>query len=383
MRSKESMDRRTFLKYGSVGSASAAASLLFRNDGWAQDTEAVPVSRTLGRTGLKVNVIGLGAMRTTEPSVMQAAFERGVNYVDTARGYLSGNNERIVGEALKGRRDKVYVATKFKIGSKQDMLAQFEQSLRSLDVDYVDVLQVHNLRSKEEAMNAEAKEVLAQLKQEGKVRFTGVTTHGNEVEVVDSVIDDPDKFFDIVLVKYNFLSSPEIKAVIARAAQANIGVVAMKTQAKTGYQGEDLGDLRPHPAALKWVLQDTNVALAVPGMLDLAEVMENTAVMRNLEMTAQDRRALERYGAVAAARYCRLCGECGPTCPYGVDIYEVNRSLMYAKGYGDIELARETYREIPAQCSASACISCEKCAARCGMGFDVAARMREARELFA
>src|SRR5512143_1269281 len=68
--------------------------------------------RTLGRTGLKVTTLDMGCMITSDPTVIQRAADYGVNYFDTARGYQSGNNERMVGAALKGRRDKVYIATK-------------------------------------------------------------------------------------------------------------------------------------------------------------------------------------------------------------------------------------------------------------------------------
>lgn len=374
-------DRRAFLKITTVGSA-AAMSLATPLKGMAEDAGKSIEYRTLGRTGMKVAIVGIGALKITEPAIFQAAFERGVNYVDTARGYLNGNSEKVVGQALKGYRDKVYVATKFKLGSKEHMLSQFEESLRCLETDYVDVIQVHNLKSKAEAMDPVAKEVVMQLKKEGKVRYAGVTTHSNEVEVAQALIDDPDNFYDILLIKYNFQSPPEIKQVIQKAAEKNIGIVAMKTQ-NGGYQGKEWGDASPHQAALKWVLQDKNVALAVPGMNDLAEVMEDTAVMRAPSLTSEEKRLLERYGAFLEARACRLCGECNPTCPNGVDIQEVNRCLMYAEGYRDILLAKQTFREIPGACSPEKCTSCHKCSASCVRGLNIAARMKRAQELFA
>ena len=94
-----------------------------------------------------------------------------------------------------------------------------------------------------------------ELRKQGKVRFFGVTTHTNQTEVVNAIADDKDKFFDTVLVAHNFKSPPELKKAIARAAQAGIGVIAMKTQAG-GYKTDALGAVSPHQAALKWVLQD-------------------------------------------------------------------------------------------------------------------------------
>jgi aryl-alcohol dehydrogenase-like predicted oxidoreductase len=86
-------------------------------------------------------------MLTPEPEVLKIAFDNGVNYVDTARKYLDGSNEEIVARALKGRRDKVYVATKTLPGSrsKDDIIRDVETSLRTLGTDYIDIIQLHNL----------------------------------------------------------------------------------------------------------------------------------------------------------------------------------------------------------------------------------------------
>ena len=111
------MGRRAFLKAGITGTAAA----LFGWEGLADAVQAAlaeslvfpePVYRTLGRTGLKISVVSFGAMLTPESEVMRLAFDHGVNYVDTARKYMDGRNEEIVARALKGMRDKVYVATK-------------------------------------------------------------------------------------------------------------------------------------------------------------------------------------------------------------------------------------------------------------------------------
>ena len=110
----------------------------------------------------------------------------------------------MVGEALKGYRDRVYVATKVKPGSKEAMIRSIDESLSSLKVDYVDLLQLHALSSAEQVMNTEYREVLAEAKKSGKTRFIGVTTHSKEPDVLNAVTDDPDKLYDTVLVTYNF-----------------------------------------------------------------------------------------------------------------------------------------------------------------------------------
>lgn len=380
------MNRREFLKAGLAGTTAAFLGGKVLADAvqcHAAEPFAfpAPVYRTLGRTGLKVTVVSFGAMMTPEPEVIRVALEHGVNYVDTARKYMGGRNEEIVGKALKGRRDKVFVATKTLPTSrtKAEIMKDVEASLKALDTDHIDVLQLHNLVDKERIFVAETREALLQLRQQGKVRFFGVTTHKNQPEVLNALVDDRDRFFDTALVAYNFKSDKEVGAAIARAAAAGVGIIAMKTQAG-GYATEALGKISPHQAALKWALQNPNVTCAIPGMKDLAELREDVAVM-GMPFRTADARILERYAAAVQPYYCTMCGTCEGGCPRGVEISTVNRSLMYAQGYKSRELALATYREIPAASSAAACGDCAECSARCVNGLDIAAKMAQARKL--
>ncbi len=382
------MKRRDFLKLGVLGTTSALI-------GWkglagasqpaatGPFTFPAPVYRTLGRTGLKITIVSFGAMLTPEPEVIRVAFENGINYVDTARRYMNGRNEEIVAKALKGMHDKVYVATKIFSTSrkKEDIFRDVETSLSALERDHIDVIQLHNVTGRERLFDPETREALVKLRQQGKVRFFGVTTHTNETEVVNAIVDDKDRFFDTILVKYNFKSSDELKRAVASAAKAGIGVIAMKTQAG-GYTTDALGPISPHQAALKWALQEKSVTAAIPGMRDMGHLREDIAVM-GMRLTLADNLILRYYGAAIASRYCHMCGQCEDTCPRGVAISTVNRSLMYAEAYRSAELARATYNEVPTSASAAACIGCGQCTARCANGLDIAAKMARARQLLA
>jgi hypothetical protein len=383
------IDRREFLRIGLAGTTS----VLF---GWEGIADAVqiaasesfvfpaPVYRILGRTGLKITIVSFGAMLTPESEVMKIAFDHGVNYVDTARRYMGGKNEEIVARALKGKRDKVYVATKIAPASrsKEAMFKDVETSLMALETDYVDVIQIHNVNGRDDRIfDPEIRETLVRLKEQGKVRFFGVTSHTNEAEVLNALVDDKDRFFDTALVKYNFKSSQEAKEAIARAARANIGVIAMKTQAG-GYTTDKLGPFSPHQAALKWVLQDQHVSAAIPGMRDITQLREDIAVM-GMRFGYLDKLILKRYGTAVAPYYCHLCGQCEATCPKGAAISTINRCLMYAEAYRSPVLARSTYHEIPLSLSASACLDCSDCVARCVNGLDIPVKMRRAIKLLA
>ena len=383
------INRRDFLKVGLAGTTSALL-------GWEGLADAMqyasaepfvfpaPVYRTLGRTGLKITIISFGAMLTPEPEVMKIAFDHGVNYVDTARRYMGGKNEEIVARALKGNRDKVYVATKISPAStsKENIFKDVETSLKALETDYVDVIQLHNLTGREDRIfNPEIREALVRLKEQGKVRFFGVTTHKNEAEVLHALADDKDRFFDTALVKYNFKSDAQTKQAIARAAQANIGIIAMKTLAG-GYATDALGPFSPYQAAIKWVLQDQHITATIPGMRDLAQLREDIAVMRT-RFGYLDNFILKRYGAAVQPYYCHLCGKCEATCPKGVAISTINRCLMYAEAYKSPVLARSTYHEIPSSLSASVCLDCSDCVARCINKLDIPVKMERARKLLA
>jgi len=382
------MNRREFLKVGLAGTTSAiiGGNALAEAMGSLSSEPFVfpkPVYRTLGRTGLKIAVVSFGAMLTPEAELMRIAFDNGVNYVDTARRYMSGANEEIVGKALKGRRDKVYVATKTlpTSKSKEDIIKDVETSLTALGTDHIDVIQLHNLTDKERIFISETREALVRLKEQGKVRFFGVTTHKNQPEVLNALVDDKDRFFDTALVGYNFMSPNDVTEAIARAAKANIGIIAMKTQAG-GYATKELGLISPHQAALKWALQNKHITTAIPGMKDIDQLKENIAVM-GMPFNYADQRILQRYSAAVEPYYCTLCGQCEGTCPKGVEISTINRSLMYQEGYKSRELALSTYHEVPLSASASACLDCSVCVARCVNGLNIAAKMAQARKLLA
>ena len=383
---EKGMNRRTFIKTGVVGTATALIAAPALADTLQQFAAPVapsfpkPVYRTLGRTGLKITVVSFGAMLTPEPEVIRHAIEQGVNYIDTARKYMGGKNEEIVGRAVRGMRDQVYLATKTSPDSRTraEIIRDVETSLKTLGTDHIDVIQLHNLTGKERIFLAETREALALLKKQGKVRFCGVTTHKNEVEVLNALVDDPDRFFDTCLVKYNFKSEPAVAAAINRAAAAGVGIIAMKAMIG-GYDSSGQVGVSAYQAALKWTLQNPGVTAAIPGMKDMAQLKEDIAVM-GMPFAYADRRRLERYAEAIAPFYCNFCGACEGGCQRGVEISTVNRALMYAEGgYRDLALARATYAELPQAASAAACLDCRGCAARCSNGIDISAKMDRAR----
>ncbi len=148
--------------------------------------------RLLGRTGVKVSPLCLGAMNfggvtdeATSIRIIHAALDGGFNFIDTANVYNNGQSEVAVGKALKGRRDRVILATKVhgKMGedpndegnSRRHILKACEDSLRRLDTDYIDLYQIH--RPNPEIPVDETLATLTDLVRTGKVRYIGCSTH--------------------------------------------------------------------------------------------------------------------------------------------------------------------------------------------------------------
>jgi aryl-alcohol dehydrogenase-like predicted oxidoreductase len=373
---------------GGAGVATAASAPGAPPEAVAAPSPAgVAEKRPLGKTGFQVSTVGFGAMITRDPEVIRAAVDRGVDYVDTADCYMGGENERIVGRALAGIRDKVVLATKVHIAPVDQMIRSAENSLRSLKVDVIDLLQLHGISTEGEVTDGRAREALQKLIEQGKVRAAGVTTHSGQETVLRAVRKHG--FYKTVLVAYNFRSDTGVTAAVKGAlglseglsntirsvGESGIGIIGMKTQAG-GYPSPP-GGASPHQAALAWVLGNPGVATTIPSMTTYAQVEDNLGA-RGRRLSFSDRVALRRYAMEIGDRHCGLCGACDGVCPSGVDVQSVLRSLTYRDGYRREDLARASYAVLPPGRNASACGDCPSCAVSCPLRLPVARLAREA-----
>ena len=383
MKKRNHMSRRDFVKTTGLGGLATVMpwkmNTLSRINQSDEDSPKVEY-RELGRTQMKVTVVGYGAMRTSDPNVIHHALDKGINYIDTAHCYMGGNNEVIVGNVLKSRRKETYIATKVHIGKEKSMMKSIEGSLKSLQTEMVDVIQLHGLDSRREVNHEEAKKALEKMRDQGKVRFLGFTTHDNQVKVIEAAVES--KFYDVILVAYNFKSDPAIGEAIKKAVKAGIGIVGMKTQAG-GYKrkGKGYEDWSPHQASLRWILENSPMSTTISSMVSFAQVDENTKAM-GTKFSSQDQEILDTYGQLFDSEICRMCGTCKEQCPSGVPILSINRCLMYAEGYEDYDLALRTYRDLFSQKSINACDLCETCTVECKYGLDIPGRIKRARENF-
>jgi predicted aldo/keto reductase-like oxidoreductase len=390
------LKRRMFLKQGlaglaAVGAVPGALKAADLGAGATAPAAAKPIVRTLGRTGLQIPVVSMGVMNADNPAVVQAALETGIVMLDTAHGYQRGRNEQMIGQVVKDRpRDSYMIFTKVP-GPQKDrslqglsgealqkaFLDMFDLSLRRLGLDHVEVLYLHNNSAAEHVQNPDMMEALTKAKKAGKARFVGTTTHSNEPDVIRATVQS--KVYDVVLTAYNFLQdhAAEVRKAVAEAAAAGLGVVAMKTQAGAYWDKEKLQPINMR-AALKWVLNDPNVATAIPGFTTFDQLKEDWAVVTDITLTPQELTDL-RLGEQVAGLYCQQCRRCVPGCPKGLPIPDLMRSYMYAYGYRNLQAAHELVGSL--DFGADPCGSCASCTAVCAKGFDIADRVRDITRL--
>ncbi len=371
--------RRKFLKCLSGALLGVAAPSILKvslSSGKTAKSSALEY-RALGKTGLKVTTVGMGVMNCSDPAVLQRAFDLGINFYDTADCYMRGKNEEMVGKVFQGRRDKVFIQTKVHDHDEKQMRQSVERSLRRLRTDYIDVLVWHDLHRPEEVSDERLFEFMTKMKKEGKVRFTGFSSHSNMAALLKEAARWT--YHDVALVSYNFTHSKVLGEAIAQASKAGIGVVAMKTQAGGYKKGKGEG-VTPHQAALKYVLSDQNVATAVPGVTTLEQIDECAAVM-GVAVSRGDLNQLREHHAFLKGRICTLCGGCTGECPYGVPYGDYLRVMMYHDGYERDELAKETLGAVLASQAVDPCAECPSCAITCRRGLDIRAEIERARHI--
>jgi aryl-alcohol dehydrogenase-like predicted oxidoreductase len=177
---------------------------------------------------MKITRVSFGCMTTSDGSVIERAVDAGINYFDTARVYQGGNNERMVGAALKKSRDKVFISSKTIARNQSGALADLETSLKELQTDHLDVWHLHSRQSPDQVTD-ELLEAQQIAKREGKIRFAGVSFHGGHAEMIPAMLKL--NHFDVFLISYNFTMDPAIEPLIEMARKANVGLVAMKALA--------------------------------------------------------------------------------------------------------------------------------------------------------
>lgn len=273
------------------------------------------VCRILGKTGIQIPVVSMGTGNTSDQKLVEKALDDGVKLLATSGYYQNGNNEIMIGNAIRNRaRDSVMIMTSpgdmknvdHQLGlykpaaNSEEFLESANKSLRRLQVEYVDIFLLPYAARRESVFFEPLLKAMESFKKQGKARYIGIATHKFEHEAIRA------------------------------AADAGMGIIAMKTMAGVYWDKQKTKPINTK-ASLKWVLQNENVHTTVPDCSNFSHIEQDLSVMENLELTEEEMRDLEGPGGTASSGlYCQQCNECISQCPENLDIPTIMRGYMYA-----------------------------------------------------
>jgi predicted aldo/keto reductase-like oxidoreductase len=363
------------------------------------------IYRNLGRTGYKVSQLGFGAMRLPMVGEGEAArvnrelaipmihraFEGGVNYIDTAVGYCNQDSQRVVGEALRGRRDRIVVSTKNpEYEDEKAWWQNLENSLERLQVDYIDVYNHHGINWERYANQVEPRlsRWMRRAKDQGLIRHICTSFHDRNDKLIQLVDTG---YVEVITLQYNMLDR-QLEEGIAYAHEKGVGVVVMGPVAggRLGTSSPVLEKLLPQvrrvpELALRFVLSNPNVSVALSGMGTMQMVEENLAVTSDeISLSEADRAAIEEQLerlARMADLYCTGCSYCMP-CPNEVNIPFIFQKYNEARVYGLWEPACASYQQwlwVSGK-PADACVECGECEEKCPQHIPIRRQLAEAHQ---
>jgi aryl-alcohol dehydrogenase-like predicted oxidoreductase len=402
----DSLSRRALLRGAAGGLALAAGckyeTQLFLLSGTPQAKAQAPAwsasrvraYRPLGRTGFNMSDISFGCAGLDDAGVARRGVERGITYFDTSPDYSNAASEKALGQGIRGTpRDRLFVVSKFCTAAGHlpndtpvpQLMAAVDASLQRLGTDHIDLIHIHAVNSLDRLMAPNIHEGFDRLKQAGKVRFLGVSSHTPDLETVMAHAVDSGRF-DVIMVAYNFKNWPDLGNIFHRARARGVGVVAMKTL--KGARHTQLADFTPTEresfaqAAFKWVLSNPDVSGLVVSMSSYQQIDEYLFASGQ-PLTTADLTLLEKYDQLVARDYCRPgCGACLDRCPFGVPVDDVMRYTMYAENYGREKEAMRLYAQIDSSRRADHCLTCAApCEPACDFGLPIRNKLVRAQRL--
>jgi uncharacterized protein len=367
--------------------------------------------RTLGNTGLRVSQLGFGAMRLPMRAegdkqvvdrdlaipMIHRAFEAGVNYIDTAIMYCDDDSQRAVGEALKGWRDKIVVSTKnhFHEAEEGEWRRHLENSLERLDVDYIDIYNHHGVNWKlyQNRIEPHLSKWMQKAKDEGLIKHICCSFHDDN-EGLKHLVESG--YPEVITLQYNMLDR-QLEEGIALAASKGIGVVSMGPVGggRLGEESETLAKVLPEikripELALRFVLANPNISVALSGMSTMQHVEENTVTSAdNRVLTTEEmeiiHNQMDRLKRMAEL-YCTGCGYCMPCEAASVHIPHIFGLFNQGRIYGLWQNARNSYGGIGVHppfhkhAKADACTECGECEEKCPQNIQIRAQLKEAHK---
>jgi predicted aldo/keto reductase-like oxidoreductase len=325
--------------------------------------------------------------------VIRHAFSRGVNYIDSGFMYCAQESEIAVGRALRGWRDRITLstkATKMRMAAPGDLRRMLEHQLVRLDTDHVDFYSFHgvgweNFHEIDDRTGWIADMMRA--RDEGLVRHVAFSFH-DKPEGLTKLVDLG--MFAAVTCQYNYLDRANADA-MQYAREKGLGVVVMgpvgggRLAGLPGFlrSADGLDTSSAAGLAIRFVLSNPNVHIALSGMGSRKMVDENVLAAETGPLSATDERtigALLEKTSKLADLYCTGCGYCMP-CPQGIDIPARFEAMNFIKVYGLEDHARQQYAAIRERERKTegkgACTECGACVEKCPQGLDVTGQLKE------
>jgi len=322
-------------------------------------------------------------------AMLEAALAGGVNYFDTATFYNNHDSQRLMGEFFKGRREGVVISTKNPCYSEDagEWERNLDTSLELLQTDYIDIYNHHGIgwKSYTDIVEPRLSKLMIKAKEQGKIRHICCSFHDSP-EALINIINTG--YPDVLTIQYNMLDR-KLEEAIALAHEKNIGIVAMGPVAggRLGVQNPVFAAMVPQvqrvpELALRFVLANPGVTVALSGMSALEQVGENVAIASDpVTLTAEDRIAideqLERLKQMKDL-YCSGCGYCKP-CPQNVDIPAIFDLYNNGRVYGFWDASKGWYKgHCEKKTDASQCTECGVCVEKCPQKIDIPAELKKA-----
>lgn len=328
--------------------------------------------RILGKTGLNISRIGLGGIPIQRidaegtKRLLHEMAEKGVNYIDTARGYTV--SEEYIGYGLEGIRDKFVLASKSMARTREAMASDIEVSLHNLKTDYIDLYQVHNpsMEQLDQVMGVDgALESLVEARKAGKIGHIGLTCHS--VKVFERALELD--WVETIMFPYNIVEN-QGEDLIKKCTEKNIGFIAMKPLAGGAIEDASL--------ALRYISANEDVTIVIPGMAEIEELEQNIKACSNVEsLTEEEVQKIEEVKKELGTDFCRRCNYCAP-CTVGINIPSVFLFAGYLQRYNLADWAKERYSTL--EVKASACIGCGECEKRCPYHLPIREKMKKCAE---
>jgi len=439
----KALSRRNFIKIGSlaIGGSVLAETGVSKAE---EKKNGHKISfRRLGRTGFMASDVGVGTVGLKEANVIRYAYDKGINYFDTAESYGGGESERKIGEVMKYmKRDKIFITSKLHISEKEteeSIIERFEKSLKRMQTDYIDCLYMHSVKKVSRLDHKAFHSATDKLKAEGKLRFIGLSSHGSSNKKDDSiekvmVAAAKDGRFDVVLFVYNFLNKDEGKRILDACKEHDVGTTAMKIspgyvevglfdadnpsesqikeiekhmkrgrsreEAEKRYkkwaksQQEEIAQYKPffekyniktneqlREATVQWVLNSQKMDVTLVTMTDF-DLVDKVVSLSGTKLSYGNAEFLKDYEKYLGSQYCRHgCDECFDACPHDVPVSKIMRYSYYYSMQGREKLAMEKYSRLGER-QATNCMDCDApCLSACSYNVNAQLQLIKAHSL--